>query len=141
MTFVELERLVAIGLLKIEPPGHEEFEGLLRGGRARLADARNEELSPESRFELGYGAAHAFALAALRRCGYRSDRRHVVFQCLPHTLGASSATWRLLAKCHERRNLAEYEGRAEIDAKLLEGLIQAAEQLLDCLQELPPPGK
>lgn len=138
MTSAELEQLAGTGKLKREPFGRDEIEGLLRSSAARLADAQNEELSPESRFDLAHGAAHAFALAALRRRGYRSDTRYIVFQCLPQTLGTPAATWRLLAKCHERRDLAEYEGFVEVDARLLEDLIGAAGELLEALRELPP---
>jgi hypothetical protein len=65
-------------------------------------------------------------LAALRRRGYRSENRFLVFQTLPHTLGVATATWRVLAKCHEMRNLAEYEGAVDIGERLVIDLIGAA---------------
>jgi hypothetical protein len=136
----ELERLAEIGKLTREPPSRVEHEGLVRSGRARLEDARNAELSPEGRFDLAYGAAHAFALAALRWHGYRPESRYLVFQAAVHTLQASAATTRILAKCHERRNLAEYEGVVEVDERLLTDLIAAAEFLLVAVQKLPLPG-
>lgn len=135
----ELERLAAIGKLKREPPVRSEFEGLVRSGAARLVDAENGALSLESRFDLAYGAAHALALAALRWHGFRCDSRYLVFQVLPHTLGTPTATWRLLAKCHERRNLAEYEGSFEIDDRLLADLLAAAASLLAAVRRLPRP--
>jgi len=52
--------------LKSEPPDAKEFAGLLRSGTARLMDARRQGLALESRFDLGYNAAHALCLAALR---------------------------------------------------------------------------
>lgn len=136
----ELERLVDIGKLTREPPSRVEHEGLVRSGKARLEDARKAELSPESRFDLAYGAAHALSLAALRSHGYRSDSRYLVFQAVVHTLQASASTSRILAKCHERRNMAEYEGVVEIDERLLTDLIAAAEFLLVAVQKLPVPG-
>ena len=120
MTSAELENLVKIGKLKREPAGEAEVDGLIRSGEARLRDAGNEDLSLESRFDLAYNAAHALSLAALRRPGYRSDNRFLVFQTLTHTLGLETATWRVLAKGHEVRNLAEHEGSSEIDERLLE---------------------
>lgn len=42
------------------------FDGLVRSASARLKDAHIETLSIESRFDLGYNASHALALAALR---------------------------------------------------------------------------
>ena len=125
-----LEKLTITGLLKHEPPAREEIAGLLRTAAVRLGDARKTTNAPESRFDLAYNAAHAFALAALRIHGYRTDKRYIVFQALPHTLGVDSATWRLLDRCHRERNATEYEGIGSIDEKLLTGLIEAALDLL-----------
>jgi hypothetical protein len=44
--------------LKAEPPDAKEFAGLKRAGLARLLDASNAALALESRFDLGYNAAH-----------------------------------------------------------------------------------
>ena len=74
--------------LNAETPDTNEIEGLLRTGRARLLDSRNNDLALESRFDLAYNAAHALCLAALRRIGYRSSNRYIVFQVLPHTLAS-----------------------------------------------------
>lgn len=105
-----LENLLRTGGLKAEPPDRRECEGLLRSAIDRLQDAHAPKLSFASRFDLAYNAAHALALTALRLRGYRSDRRYLVFQCLTHTLAVSKAQVRLFALCHDRRNLAEYEG-------------------------------
>ncbi len=101
---------------------HSEFIGLMRSGQARLIDACNSMLATESRFDLAYNAAHSLALAALRWNGYRSNNRYLVFQVLPFTTGVGPEVWRVLSKCHERRNLAEYEGYLEIDNRLLNDL-------------------
>jgi hypothetical protein len=139
MTSAELDSLVAIGKLKREPCPAREFEGLVRSGEARLSDAANAALAIESRFDLAYNAAHALALAALRARGYRSDNRYLVFQVLPHTLGLAAATWRVLAKCHERRNLAEYEGVVDVDERLMADLLAAARAVLEAVRTLGPP--
>jgi hypothetical protein len=138
VTSPELENLVAIGMLKREPCSAREFAGLVRSGEARLSDAANAALAIESRFDLAYNAAHALALAALRSKGYRSDNRYLVFQVLPHTLGLPTPTWRVLAKCHERRNLAEYEGLVDVDERLLSDLLDAARAVLAAVRALPP---
>ncbi len=83
----------------------------------------------ESRFDLAYNAAHAMCLAALRRHGYRSGNRHIVFQLLPHTLGLGAEVWRVLAKCHDLRNLGEYEGDLEVDDRIVMDLIVACEKV------------
>ena len=101
----------------------------------RLKDARNPTLSFASRFDLAYNAAHALALTALRLQGYRSDKRYLVFQCLLHTLDVSKLQVRLFALCHERRNLAEYEGYMDVDEELLGNLVAATDVLLAQVQE------
>ena len=131
-----LEKLASTGLLKHEPPGREEIAGLLHTAAVRLEDARKTTNAPESRFDLAYNAAHAFALAALRIHGYRTDKRYIVFQALPHTLGVDTATWRLLDRCHRERNATEYEGIGSIDEKLLMGLIEATLDLLTRVRAL-----
>ncbi len=134
----ELANLARIGKLVIEPGSPGEIQGLLKSGAERLRDARNEGLALSSRFDLAYNAAHAFSLAALRWHGYRSDSRYLVFQALPHTLGLPAPVWRMLAKAHEVRNVAEYEGHFEADATMLRNLIEAAEAVHAGSIALPP---
>lgn len=128
-TSPELERLVAIGQLDRLPSSEHEVSQLIRSGAHRLADARNTSLAVESRFDLAYNAAHALALATLRRAGYRSKNRYVVFQALEHTIGFPVARWRVLAKAHAARNLMEYEGEADLDGRLLDELIAVTVEL------------
>ena len=129
-----LENLCGPGkALKAEPPDANEIAGLLRTGLARLTDARNATLALESRFDLAYNAAHALCLAALRRTGYRASNRYLVFQVLPHTLGLGPEVWRVLDKCHNTRNLGEYEGLLEVDERLLTDLITATQKVADAL--------
>lgn len=108
MTSRELENLVRIGGLKKETGTQIEFDGLIRSGRMRLNDARN--------------AANSY----------------VVFQGLPHTLGLDATVWRILAKCHERRNVAEYEGHLEVDEQLLKDLVASAEKVHAAVISLGP---
>lgn len=138
MPSVELDNLVRIGKLKREPPSAREQQGLLDSARARLVDSGQASLSFDSRFDLAYNASHSLALYALRRLGYRSDHRYLAFQALPHTTGLPPEVWRVLAKAHERRNLAEYEGHLERDERLLADLITAANRLSDAVSALPP---
>ncbi|CRM01803.1 MULTISPECIES: hypothetical protein [Pseudomonas] len=130
-----LENLQRSGL-KVEPPDRKECDGLMRSARDRLKDAATAQLSFASRFDLAYNAAHAMALTALRLQGYRSEKRYLVFQCLVHTTDASKVEVRLLALCHERRNLAEYEGYMDEDEALLSQLISAAVALLTKVEDL-----
>jgi len=138
MTSDSLASLVKVGLLKAEPGDQAEFDGLLRAGRAKFKDAANEDLEPESRFDLAYNAAHALSLAALRWHGYRPDKRYVVFQALQHTLAMPAGVWRVLDRCHSLRNAAEYEGEAEIDTSVLDDLMKAVGAVRDAVLTLGP---
>jgi hypothetical protein len=116
--------------LRAEPPDAAEVVGLLRSGRTRLKDAGNPALALESRFDLGYNAAHALCLAALRWHGYRSSNRYIVFQVLPHTLGLGPVVWRVLAKCHDMRNASEYGGELQIDDRIVTDLLHACDAVV-----------
>ncbi len=127
--------------LKAEPPDANEFAGLKRSGLARLKDAGTATLSLESRFDLAYNAAHALCFAALRWHGYRSGNRYIVFQMLPHTLGLGPEVWRVLSKCHDLRNLGEYEGDLNIDERIATDLIAACRAVAAKVEALPPIAK
>ena len=119
-----LENLAKIGQLKQEAPSEKDISGLTKSGLARLKDSTNESLSIESRFDLAYNSAHALSLAALRRAGYRSESRYIVFQCLKHTMDFPNESWRVLDNAHRLRNVAEYEGELDVSEALLESLIR-----------------
>lgn len=133
-----LDNLVKINRLKAEPPDAKEFAGMVKAGDAKLKDSQLAGLSEDSQFALAYGAAHAYSLAALRWHGYRSDSRYLVFQVLPHTLGLSNAKWRVLDKCHNARNLAEYEGHMDVNPQLLKELIRITQEIQGLVKGLAP---
>lgn len=133
-----LENLTGPGKpLTAEPSDAKEFAGLKRSGLARLQDASHQSLSLEGRFDLAYNAAHALCLAALRWHGYRAGHRYIVFQVLPHTLGLGPEVWRVLAKCHDLRNLGEYEGELDVDERIVTDLIKACEMVACKVESLP----
>ncbi len=141
MSKPELDNLVRINKLKREPPRKAEFDGMVRSARTRLVDAQNEDLESDSQFDLAYGAAHRLASAALRREGYRSEDRITVFQTLVHTVGTEPADLQAFIRAHNERNLAEYEGRTEIDERLLADLIRCTKKLEAAVSKLEPPSK
>jgi len=49
--------------------------------------------------------------------------------------GQAPGHWRVLAKAHEKRNLAEYEGYLEQDERLLTDMLAATRTLADALAE------
>ena len=139
MSKQELDNLVRINQLKAEAGSRSEFAGMVKSARTRLADAQNESIDPDSQFDLAYGAAHRLALAALRQQGYRSENRITVFQTLVHTLGSDKADIQIFLRAHNARNLAEYEGRMEIDEGLLADLIRCTKKLETAVRKLEPP--
>lgn len=135
----ELDNLVKIGSLKSEAPSQKEFANMVASARVSLADAQSASIEIDSQFTLAYGAAYRLALAALRHQGYRSNnRRDAVFQTLTHTLGTSADDIQTFLKAHNERNLAEYEGRVDVDEKLLEKLISATKRLQTAVGTLTP---
>jgi len=52
-----------------------------------------------------------------------------VFQVLPHTLGLGPEVWRVLAKAHDIRNLAEYEGHVDVEERLVRDVIAACQRV------------
>lgn len=129
MALQQLDSLVTVGKLKVEPSDPTELDGFLKSGRARLADAERSDLSFESRFDLAYSAAHSFSLAALRFHGYRSESRYLVFQLLQQTVKLKADEWRVLDKAHSFRNRAEYEGHFDPDVALLDATIRVAKEV------------
>ena len=136
MSHPQLDNLVRIGKLKVEPAAAGELMGLVRSGIRRLDDAARGELSLESRFDLAYNAAHALALAALRHRGYRSESRYLVFQCLQHTIDLPQQQWRVLDQAHRKRNLAEYEGEMDIDEQLVAALLRVTREVATRVSKL-----
>jgi len=141
MTSREMEALERVGALKAEAPSRVEYDGLLASAEARLSDAARTDLASASRFDLAYNAAHALALAALRRLGFRAGNRRLVFEVLAHTTDLAETSRRVLVKCHEQRNFAEYEVLHDVDPRLLDDLIRAADDLRAALRRLTPPDR
>jgi hypothetical protein len=139
MSKQELDNPVKIGSLKKESPSRYEYDGMIKSARRELADAQNPTIETDSQFDLAYEAADKFALAALRREGYRSENRITVFQTLVHTLATDKADLQTLLKAHNERNLAAYEGRVDIDRKLLADLVGATKRLQSAVGRLSPP--
>jgi hypothetical protein len=141
MSKQELDNLVRIKKLKLEPGRRTEFNGMVRAARTHLTDAQNQSIDSDSQFDLAYGAAHRLASAALRQHGYRSEDRITVFQTLVHTVGTDRADVQIFLRAHNERNLAEYEGRTEIDERLLADLIRCTKKLEAAVGKLEPPQK
>jgi hypothetical protein len=136
----ELENLVEkTKQLKREPPSRKEYDGMLKSAQRALTDAQSGSIETDSQFDLAVEAAHKFALATLRREGYRLENRITVFQTLVHTIGLNNADLQIFLKAHNEPNLAAYHGRVDIDEKLLTDLIAATKRLSAAVAKLSPP--
>jgi hypothetical protein len=131
-----LENLVKIGKLKVDPSTDDEVMGLIQRGLVKIEDYKHPDLSIETRFDIIYGAAHALCLAALKSAGYRSESRYIVFQCAQHTIGLEPEYWRVMSDAHRQRNVAEYEGHIEVNEQLLEALVRVVDIVAERVQEL-----
>ena len=56
-----------------------------------------------------------------------------------HTIGLNNADLQIFLKAHNERNLAAYQGRVDIDEKLLTDLIAATKRLSVTVAKLTPP--
>ncbi|MDZ7862247.1 hypothetical protein [Acidovorax sp.] len=77
---------------------------------------------------------------AWSRCAARAidlATGYIVFLVLPDTLGLGPEVWRVLDKCHNTRNLGEYEGLMEVDERLVTDLIGATQVVADAIGPLP----
>ena len=138
MSLKELDNLVKIKTLKIEPPDQDEFNRMINSANRCLKDAKIDGLSDEGKFSSVYTAAHLLSLAALRWHGYRSSNRFQVFQCLVNTVDFDKAKCRILTMCHDQRNIAEYQGCLEITPQLLEEFIGITKELLKIVKAMGP---
>ncbi len=76
--------------------------------------------------------------ASLRWHGYRPAHRYIVFQLLPQTLKLGPDVWRVLSKCHDIRNLGEYEGDLNVDERIFTDLLAACRSVAKKLDTLAP---
>lgn len=141
----ELDNLVATRQLKAEPTSPAEVATLLQRAAVLLTDAGNAALAPASRFNLAYDAAFALATAALRLHGYRPDEarghRAIVFQSLPHTVGAPPQMWSALAAADDRRNALAYHAAMSPSQAEVADLLAQARALDRLVRKAASPGR
>lgn len=57
---------------------------------------------------------------------------------IPHTLDLGPEVWRVLDKCHQLRNVGEYEGDLNIDERIVTDLLVACRTGAERVKALPP---
>ena len=71
-------------------------------------------------------------------CDAKAIGRLIAISCFRyHRIhwGLGAAVWRVLDKCHNSRNLGEYEGLLDVDERLVADLISATEAVLSAIQQ------
>jgi hypothetical protein len=133
-----LDNLIGKGLQR-EATDAEEIRRLRRKITTRLDDARNEQISLDSRFGLAYEALLQIGLVALRANGLRPDSRgghHVIaLQTLDTTVQYPREKLRLLDRFRRQRAAGLYDASFEPSEVEVETLINTVSELKDHLDE------
>src|ERR1700722_5302902 len=141
MSKAELDNLVRIGKLKLEPASRVEFDGMVSSARTRLVDAQNEGLDPPIANSTWPWCCTQACARDVAPTGYRSEDRISVFQTLVHTVGTDKADIQIFLRAHNERNLSEYEGRTDVNPQLLTDLIRCTKTLQAAVAKLDPPAR
>lgn len=128
-----LENLLRIGKLRAHKTTREEIARLLSAMRRNLKDARNREISAESRFDIAYKAIMQCSLVAMMASGYRPSTNEpghhaTVVQSLTITIGLASDRMIVLDQLRKKRNLSDYTG-AGVTEEESSACVRAAEEL------------
>lgn len=134
---ISLQNIVGISLDSIEVD-YLMIRKLLEAARASLRDAKFNDISNESRFDLAYKAIMQSAKAALQAKGYRvltskPGHHQLMLQVLPFTIGLDKNNLILLDHLRMQRNAIDYSGDIVSDGLTIEAIAQA-ENLLDLVQ-------
>lgn len=130
-----MQDLVRMGKLKFSPCDQSEFEQLVRAGRRRMIDTRNEALATESRFDIAYNACNILTLAAFRWKGLRPNTSIPLLLLLPYLMPMDTAAKKTLAQSYEVSNS---DGVDPLSADLTNELVQVVMLLLVRIEALGP---
>jgi len=115
-----------------------QVAALLSAAERGIADAGQESISLETRFDAAYRAIMQLAMLALWANGYRPSKsvpghHQKMIQSLVHSAGVSRDSMLVLDALRVKRNSIDYTG-AEIDEGSVEECVAAARHLLDQLR-------
>lgn len=132
-----LENLIGKGLQR-EASDAAEIRRLRRKIATKLADARNAQISLDSRFDLAYEALLQIGLTALRANGLRPDSRgghHVTaLQTLDTTIQYPREKLRLLDRFRRQRAAGLYDASFEPSEAEVQSLLDVVSELKDHLE-------
>ena len=112
---MSLDNLLKTGQLKQHEATAAEVQRLLSAAQRNLRDARNKDISDETRFDAGYKAIMQCALTSVMASGYRPatnapGHHQTMIASLRLTLGVSQPDWLVLDALRRKRNSNDYTG-------------------------------
>jgi hypothetical protein len=121
------------GLLERRAPDHGEIRGHVKTAKDLLATARLKGAPARGRFFNLYEAAHAVALAGLKRAGYRSKEgegsRQLVMSLAEQALALRRGASAVLSEANRIRNNVAYAGSdVDVPESTLESLEESVEE-------------
>lgn len=134
-----LENLAKCKSLDHVPPSPSLALNKLLSAKKRLADARSQHISRETRFDAAYNAIRDMAEIGLLIRGFRTvskggGHHQMAIQCLKHTLAIDDDRIQIIDRLRKQRHVADYEGETVTQQELSE-CIRQAEQLLPILED------
>ena len=131
---MSLDNLVKINQLQRHETHPEEVGRLLAAAQRNLADAGNEAISDESRFDIAYKAIMQCAMIGLLANGYRPStttpgHHQTMIQSLGLTLGVENKVWIVLDALRKKRNQSDYSGDL-VEPAAVQSCIQHAQSLV-----------
>ena len=129
-----LENLVGKGLMR-EASSVEEIRRLFARIETKLNDAKNNDVSFDSRFDLAYEALLQIGLAALRANGLRPDSRgghHMLaLQTLDKTIDYPREKLRVLDEYRRQRSAGLYDGTFQPSEMEVSAILKSVMEVKD----------
>lgn len=134
---MSLENLAKIGQLVEHEADKNQVRKMMEAAERFIADARQESVSKETRFDAAYKACVQYAMLALHANGYRPPKskpghHQTMIQSLVHSIGLHNDERLLLDTFRVKRNAADYTGELVDEGSVTE-CIEAAVRLQETL--------
>lgn len=134
-----LRNLLRTGQLEEHETDSDQVRRMLDSARRSIADAKQDSISQETRFDAAYRAITQICTVALWANGYRTSRNRpghhqVMIQSLVHSVGLANERVRLLDTFRIKRNAIDYTGD-DVDGASLGECVAATESLLQHVLE------
>jgi hypothetical protein len=132
---MSLNNLHRIGQLEEHEPDATQVRRMLKSAERSIADARQESISPESRFDVAYRAITQLSMVALWVNGFqptksRTGHHQTMIQSLVHTIELDRDQVLLLDTFRVKRNAIDYTGE-DVDEASVDECIGAVSSLFN----------